>query len=143
LTSDPARREVIPLADMTPTVEITPGTEVIDGIPFEFEKVTGGEIHTTLLIGREGRRRAIEQLRVGRGRAQRPRRRQPLLKEHGLQRGVALAEGRPVRSAPCTRSRSNATRCAGNSTAARAAPAPRWCMRCWRRLNASRPPSTR
>lgn len=40
----------IPLAHMTPTVEITPGTEVIDGIPFEFEKVTGGEIHTTLVI---------------------------------------------------------------------------------------------
>lgn len=41
---------LIPLADMTPTVEITPGTEVIDGIPFVFEKVTGGEIHTTLVI---------------------------------------------------------------------------------------------
>ncbi|MGW0561470.1 MBL fold metallo-hydrolase [Streptomyces sp. NPDC003016] len=40
----------IPVADMTPTVEITPGTEVIDGIPFVFEKVTGGEIHTTLVI---------------------------------------------------------------------------------------------
>ncbi|MEU5324478.1 MBL fold metallo-hydrolase [Streptomyces sp. NPDC021056] len=40
----------IPLADMTPTVEITPGTEVIDGILFMFEKVTGGEIHTTLVI---------------------------------------------------------------------------------------------
>jgi glyoxylase-like metal-dependent hydrolase (beta-lactamase superfamily II) len=40
----------IPLADMTPTVEITAGTEIIDGIPFMFEKVTGGEIHTTLVI---------------------------------------------------------------------------------------------
>lgn len=40
----------IPLADMTPTVEITPGTEIIDGIPFLFEKVTGGEIHPTLVI---------------------------------------------------------------------------------------------
>ncbi|MFE1833433.1 MBL fold metallo-hydrolase [Streptomyces sviceus] len=40
----------IPLADMTPTAEITPGIEIIDGIPFDFEKVTGGEIHTTLVI---------------------------------------------------------------------------------------------
>ena len=40
----------IPLADMTPTVEITPGTEVVDAIPFVFDKVTGGEIHTTLVI---------------------------------------------------------------------------------------------
>ncbi|MGW7674227.1 MBL fold metallo-hydrolase [Streptomyces sp. NPDC054775] len=40
----------ISLADVTPTVEITPGPEIIDGIPFEFEKVTGGEIHTTLVV---------------------------------------------------------------------------------------------
>ncbi|GAQ51370.1 MBL fold metallo-hydrolase [Streptomyces acidiscabies] len=40
----------IPLAGMTPTVAITPGIEVVDGVPFVFEKVTGGEIHTTLVI---------------------------------------------------------------------------------------------
>jgi hypothetical protein len=40
----------IPLVGMTPTVEIIPGTEVIDGIPFVFVKVTGGEVHTTLVI---------------------------------------------------------------------------------------------
>jgi glyoxylase-like metal-dependent hydrolase (beta-lactamase superfamily II) len=40
----------IPLADTTPTVEITPGTEVIDGIPFVFEHLTGGETHDQLLI---------------------------------------------------------------------------------------------
>lgn len=40
----------IPVSDLTPSVEITPGTEVVDGIPVVFEKVTGGEIHTTLVI---------------------------------------------------------------------------------------------
>lgn len=40
----------IAVADVTPTEEVIPGTEVIDGIPFVFEKVTGGEIHTTLVI---------------------------------------------------------------------------------------------
>jgi len=47
--TDPAGT-AIPVADMTPTVEITPGTEVIDGIPFGFEHVTGGEIHDTLVV---------------------------------------------------------------------------------------------
>ncbi|MFD6285810.1 MBL fold metallo-hydrolase [Streptomyces sp. NPDC060205] len=36
--------------DVTPTVAIAPGIEVIDGIPFEFEQVTGGEIHTSLVV---------------------------------------------------------------------------------------------
>ncbi|MGW0634996.1 MBL fold metallo-hydrolase [Nocardia salmonicida] len=40
----------IPVTDMTPTVEISPGTETIDGITFVFDRVTGGEIHTTLVI---------------------------------------------------------------------------------------------
>jgi glyoxylase-like metal-dependent hydrolase (beta-lactamase superfamily II) len=39
-----------PVAGITPTVEISPGTEVIDGIPFVFEHVTGGEVHDTIVV---------------------------------------------------------------------------------------------
>ncbi|MEU1301456.1 MULTISPECIES: MBL fold metallo-hydrolase [Streptomyces] len=41
---------VIPVADMTPTVEITPGTQVIDGVPFVFEAHHGGEAADELVI---------------------------------------------------------------------------------------------
>jgi glyoxylase-like metal-dependent hydrolase (beta-lactamase superfamily II) len=41
---------VIPLADFTPTVDLTPGTEVIDGVPFVLEAVSGGEAADELLI---------------------------------------------------------------------------------------------
>ncbi|MFJ9704845.1 MBL fold metallo-hydrolase [Streptomyces sp. NPDC101234] len=46
---DPAGT-VIPVADMTPTVEITAGTEVIDGVPFVFEAHHGGEAADELVI---------------------------------------------------------------------------------------------
>ncbi|WP_128430818.1 MBL fold metallo-hydrolase [Streptomyces cyaneus] len=41
---------VIPVADFTPTVEITSGTEVVDGIPFVFQAVSGGEAADELLV---------------------------------------------------------------------------------------------
>jgi len=41
----------IAAADVTPTEMIAPGTEVIDGIVFEFEAVSGGEASDELLIG--------------------------------------------------------------------------------------------
>lgn len=41
---------VIPVADFTPTVEITAGTEVVDGIPFVFQAVSGGEAADELLV---------------------------------------------------------------------------------------------
>ncbi|MFD4599801.1 MBL fold metallo-hydrolase [Streptomyces sp. NPDC058464] len=41
---------LIPVTDVTPTVEISPGTEVIDGVPFVFEAVTGGEAADELVI---------------------------------------------------------------------------------------------
>jgi glyoxylase-like metal-dependent hydrolase (beta-lactamase superfamily II) len=40
----------IPAADVTPTGLITPGTEVIDGVPFVFEAISGGETTYQLLI---------------------------------------------------------------------------------------------
>ncbi|MFD4511345.1 MBL fold metallo-hydrolase [Streptomyces sp. NPDC058457] len=40
----------IPAAEMAPTDLITPGTEVIDGVPFVFEAVSGGETTDQLLI---------------------------------------------------------------------------------------------
>jgi glyoxylase-like metal-dependent hydrolase (beta-lactamase superfamily II) len=46
---DPAGA-VIPVEDFTPAVEIAPGTEVIDGVPFVFEAVTGGEAADELVI---------------------------------------------------------------------------------------------
>lgn len=42
--------KVVPVAELTPSVEIAPGTEVIDGIPFVFEAVTGGEASDELVI---------------------------------------------------------------------------------------------
>ncbi|MEH0517579.1 MBL fold metallo-hydrolase [Streptomyces stelliscabiei] len=42
--------QVIPLPDFTPTVDLTPGTETVDGIPFVFEAVTGGEAADELLV---------------------------------------------------------------------------------------------
>ncbi|WP_443059503.1 hypothetical protein [Streptomyces sp. NBC_00443] len=41
---------VIPVTDFTPTVDLTPGTEVFDGVPFLFEAVSGGEAADELLI---------------------------------------------------------------------------------------------
>jgi glyoxylase-like metal-dependent hydrolase (beta-lactamase superfamily II) len=41
---------VIPVTEFTPTVDLTPGTEVIDGVPFVFEAVAGGEAADELLI---------------------------------------------------------------------------------------------
>ncbi|MEU3935694.1 MBL fold metallo-hydrolase [Streptomyces sp. NPDC029044] len=41
---------VIPVGDFTPTVDLSPGTEVIDGVPFVFEAVSGGEAADELLI---------------------------------------------------------------------------------------------
>ncbi|GGY50931.1 MBL fold metallo-hydrolase [Streptomyces djakartensis] len=41
---------VIPVADMTPTVEVVPGTQVIDGVPFVFESHSGGEAADELVI---------------------------------------------------------------------------------------------
>ncbi|MCH5671073.1 MBL fold metallo-hydrolase [Streptomyces gilvus] len=40
---------LIPVTDVTPTVEISPGTEV-DGVPFVFEAVAGGESADELVI---------------------------------------------------------------------------------------------
>ncbi|OPG09057.1 MBL fold metallo-hydrolase [Streptomyces sp. GKU 895] len=42
--------QVIPLADVTPDVVLLPGTEVIDGVTFVFEAVSGGEAADELLI---------------------------------------------------------------------------------------------
>ncbi|WP_371663051.1 MBL fold metallo-hydrolase [Streptomyces sp. NBC_00280] len=41
---------VIPVADFTPSVEIIAGTEVVDGIPFVFQAVSGGEAADELLV---------------------------------------------------------------------------------------------
>ncbi|MEU5595011.1 MBL fold metallo-hydrolase [Streptomyces sp. NPDC020298] len=41
---------VIPVADFTPTVDLSPGTEVIDGVRFVFEAVSGGEAADELLV---------------------------------------------------------------------------------------------
>lgn len=41
---------VIPVTDFTPSVEITAGTEVVDGIPFVFQAVSGGEAADELLV---------------------------------------------------------------------------------------------
>ena len=41
---------VIPVADVTPTQVIEPGTEVIDGVPFVFEAFSGGEAADELVI---------------------------------------------------------------------------------------------
>ncbi|WP_037682412.1 MBL fold metallo-hydrolase [Streptomyces griseus] len=42
--------QVVPVTDFTPTVELVPGTEVIDGVPFVFEAVSGGEAADELLV---------------------------------------------------------------------------------------------
>ncbi len=42
--------QVIPLAEFTPSVTLVPGTEVIDGVPFVFEAVSGGEAADELLV---------------------------------------------------------------------------------------------
>ncbi|WP_405823135.1 MBL fold metallo-hydrolase [Streptomyces sp. NBC_01390] len=42
--------QVIPVTDFTPNVEITAGTEVVDGIPFVFQAVAGGEAADELLV---------------------------------------------------------------------------------------------
>ncbi|MFI8233983.1 MBL fold metallo-hydrolase [Streptomyces sp. NPDC085900] len=42
--------QVIPLAEFTPSVALVPGTEVIDGVTFVFEAVSGGEAADELLI---------------------------------------------------------------------------------------------
>lgn len=42
--------QVIPLTDFTPDVALVPGTEVIDGVTFVFEAVSGGEAADELLI---------------------------------------------------------------------------------------------
>ncbi|GAB7109717.1 MBL fold metallo-hydrolase [Streptomyces phaeofaciens JCM 4814] len=41
---------VIPVTDFTPDVALVPGTEVIDGVPFVFEAVSGGEAADELLV---------------------------------------------------------------------------------------------
>jgi glyoxylase-like metal-dependent hydrolase (beta-lactamase superfamily II) len=41
---------LIPLAEFTPDVALVPGTEVIDGVTFVFEAVSGGEAADELLI---------------------------------------------------------------------------------------------
>ncbi len=41
---------VVPVAEFTPTVDLTPGTEVVDGVPFVFEAVSGGEAADELLV---------------------------------------------------------------------------------------------
>jgi len=40
----------VPAAEVAPTALITPGTEVIDGVPFVFEALSGGETSDQLLI---------------------------------------------------------------------------------------------
>lgn len=40
----------VPVAEVTPTATITPGTEVIDGIPFVFEAYAGGEAPDELAV---------------------------------------------------------------------------------------------
>ena len=40
----------VPVADVTPTVVITPGSEVIDGVRFVFEAHTGGEAADELVV---------------------------------------------------------------------------------------------
>ncbi|WP_020138337.1 MBL fold metallo-hydrolase [Streptomyces sp. 351MFTsu5.1] len=42
--------QVITLTEFTPDVDIVPGTEVIDGVPFVFEAVSGGEAADELLV---------------------------------------------------------------------------------------------
>lgn len=42
--------QVIPVTDFTPTLALVPGTEVIDGVPFVFEAVSGGEAADELLV---------------------------------------------------------------------------------------------
>lgn len=42
--------EVIPVEAVVPTVSIQPGVEVIDGIPFRFDAVAGGETTDQLVI---------------------------------------------------------------------------------------------
>ncbi|MFF1724138.1 MBL fold metallo-hydrolase [Streptomyces sviceus] len=40
----------VPATDLPSSVDITPGTEVIDGVPFVFEAVSGGEAADELLV---------------------------------------------------------------------------------------------
>ncbi|WP_327692730.1 MBL fold metallo-hydrolase [Streptomyces sp. NBC_00459] len=40
----------VPATDLNPSVDITPGTEVIDGVPFVFEAVSGGEAADQLVV---------------------------------------------------------------------------------------------
>ena len=47
--TDPAGVPV-PAADVAPTVLITPGTDIVDGVPFVFEAISGGEASEQLLI---------------------------------------------------------------------------------------------
>ncbi|MFD9934356.1 MBL fold metallo-hydrolase [Streptomyces massasporeus] len=42
--------QVIPVTEFTPTLALVPGTEVIDGVPFVFEAVSGGEAADELLV---------------------------------------------------------------------------------------------
>ncbi|WP_416971798.1 MBL fold metallo-hydrolase [Streptomyces sp. 4F14] len=42
--------ETVPLTDFTPDVAVVPGTETIDGVPFVFEAVSGGEAADELLV---------------------------------------------------------------------------------------------
>ncbi|NEA98083.1 MBL fold metallo-hydrolase [Streptomyces sp. SID13726] len=48
--SDLPTGQVIPVSEFTPSVAVIPGTEVIDGVPFVFEAVSGGEAADELLI---------------------------------------------------------------------------------------------
>ncbi|MFC8430920.1 MBL fold metallo-hydrolase [Streptomyces sp. NPDC057253] len=42
--------QVIPVTEFTPDVTLVPGTEVVDGVPFVFEAVSGGEAADELLV---------------------------------------------------------------------------------------------
>ncbi|MCQ9182368.1 MBL fold metallo-hydrolase [Streptomyces sp. IBSBF 2953] len=53
--------QVIPVAEFTPSVALEPGAEVIDGVTFVFEAVSGGEAADELLIKLPGQRVLIAQ----------------------------------------------------------------------------------
>ncbi|GAV40457.1 MBL fold metallo-hydrolase [Streptomyces acidiscabies] len=53
--------EPIPAATFTPTVDLVPGTEVIDGVPFVFEALTGGEAEDEIVVKLPGQRVLIAQ----------------------------------------------------------------------------------
>ncbi|MCD0452733.1 MBL fold metallo-hydrolase [Actinocorallia sp. API 0066] len=48
--TDPSGRAV-PLADVMPGVKVVEGTDLIDGIPFVFDHLRGGEVADTLVVG--------------------------------------------------------------------------------------------